>query len=87
MLLGVVVTIWMHHTNLDKGYIYILGSMLFPALAIVGIGLLFFPFDAEKLKDKWGVENIENIFHIPGEWWIITVIAIFSGVANYILFS
>lgn len=59
--------------------------MLFPALMVMGLGLLIFPVDPQKLRDKWGVDKIESIGHVPGIWWIIIAISILVGIGNYFL--
>jgi len=84
-LIGVVITLWIWDRGINQNYIYINASMLFPAFMIMGLGLVLFPFDAETLQEKWGVDKIESIGQVPGIWWIIIVISILIGIGNYFI--
>ena len=82
---GVAFTVWIWDKGINQNYIYINASMLFPAFMIMGLGLVLFPFDAEMLQEKWGVDKIESIGQVPGIWWIIIVISILIGIGNYFI--
>ena len=84
-ILGIAVTIWTWKSGVNQNYISINASMLFPALMVMGLGLLLFPVNPEKLKEKWGVEKIESIGQVPGIWWIIIVVSIIVGILNYFI--
>lgn len=86
-LVNLVLTTLSGRGGLSQEFLDIGASMLFPAFAIMGIGLILFPIDPETLKAKWGVEKVENIIHVPGVWWIIIVISILCGVGNFFLLT
>ena len=82
-VLGLAITAWIWKSGISQNYILINASMLFPAFMVMGLGLLFFPFDSEKLKEKWGDDKIESVGQVPGIWWIIIAISILIGIVNY----
>ena len=84
-ILGLAVTLWSWKSGVGQNYISINISMLFPALMVMGLGLLIFPVDPQKLREKWGVDKIESIGQVPGTWWIIIAISILVGIGNYFL--
>ncbi len=85
-LLGAGFTAWGWYTALYRGYFYPKASMLFPALLIVGLGLIIFPgYREERLARGEDISQLQGWRLITARWWAILVIALAAGGANYLL--
>lgn len=87
-VIGFGFTYWMWLTAIEDGTYRVFPSMVFPGFAIVGLGVMLFPFNTQELKEKYGVEKPQNIKQWPPVWWVIVPVAIIAGLANrYVLDS
>jgi hypothetical protein len=63
--------------------------MFFPAVAVIGPGLILFPGYKEERIERGG----EDITHLSGarlltpRWWAILIIAVLTGLGNLALLS
>src|SRR5260370_35607393 len=78
---GAGVTGWIWHRALTEGYYYRKSAMLFPAFLVIGLGMVLFPIDAEKLKAEYGVEKIQSYRHVPPAWGGVIISAFLAGVS------
>src|SRR5260370_42329202 len=79
---GAGVTGWIWHRALTEGYYYRKSAMLFPAFLVIGLGMVLFPIDAEKLKAEYGVEKIQSYRHVPPAWLGGIISALLAGLAD-----
>ena len=87
-LLGAGFTGWNWYTALYEGYFYRKASMLFPAFLILGLGLVTFPgYKEERIARGEDISRLQGWKLITPRWWVIIVIALAAGAANYILLS
>lgn len=87
LVFSIAVTVWLSKLELSKSFITIMAQMLFPAISVVGLGLILFPIDQDELEKRWGVRKIESIGQIPGIWWGIIIFSILLGIGSYLVFS
>ena len=86
-VLGLLFTYFGWETAVHEGVYRKFSSMFFPAFAVLGFGLLAFPIDGKKLKEKFGVDKPQTIKQYPAVWKIILIIAILAGILNRYLIS
>ena len=85
-LLGAGFTAWGWYTALYRGYFYPKASMLFPAVLILGLGLICFPgYREERLARGEDISRLQGWRLITTRWWTILVVALAAGGANLIL--
>jgi ABC-type Fe3+-siderophore transport system permease subunit len=88
LLLGAVFTAWCWYTALYCGYYYPKASMLFPAFAVVGMGIILFPgYREERIARGEDVTRLSGMKLITLRWWIILIIALMTGGVNWFLLS
>jgi hypothetical protein len=88
ILLGGGFTCWSWYTALNEGYYYVKASMIFPAFAIMGVGLILFPgYKSERLARGEDISQLTGTQLLTPRWWVILVIALIAGFANYLLLS
>jgi hypothetical protein len=88
MLLGAAFTAWCWQTALTQGYFYRKASMIFPAVFVLGIGLLIFPgYKEERIARGEDISGLEGIRLITPRWWVILGLALAFGIGNYVLLS
>lgn len=61
--LGSGVTVWSWYTALNEGYYYTKAVTVFPAFAVLGIGMLLFPIYVEKPGAEHGLEEPAELEH------------------------
>jgi hypothetical protein len=82
-LLGSGITVWAWHIALTEGYYYRKVMALPPAFAVLGLGMLFFPIDAEQLRAEHGVDRPQKFAHYPPEWKVLFFVAVAAGLGNW----
>lgn len=88
LVLGVTMTAREWKTALGEGYYYPKAAVLFPAFAIIGLGLLFFPgYREERLARGERLEGLEGARLLTPRWWGILAVAIAVGVGHWWLIS
>jgi hypothetical protein len=93
-------TAWIWHTALTEGTYYRKAAALFPAFAVIGLGMLLFPTDVDRLREViglglWlsrlraerGVEKVMSLNQIPPVWWGVLVAAVAAGLGNWYALS
>jgi len=87
-LLGAGFTGWSWYTAVYKGYFYRKASMLFPAIMVLGLGIIIFPgYKEERTARGEDISRIQGWKLITPRWWAIIVIALVAGGVNYVLLS
>ncbi len=85
-LLGAAGTWWVWRTAFSEGYYSEKAAMIFPAIAVVGLGLILLPgYREERLARGEDISRIQGRRLITARWWAILVMAVCAGVANYLL--
>ncbi len=85
-LLGAGFTAWGWYTALYRGYFYPKASVFFPALFMVGLGLIVFPgYREERLARGEDISQLQGWRLITRRWWTILVVALAVGGTNFIL--
>ncbi|OFY65013.1 MAG: hypothetical protein A2V64_06235 [Bacteroidetes bacterium RBG_13_43_22] len=90
MLLGGGFWVWGWYTAIYKGYYYLKTSMLFPAVFILGLGLLMFPGykkEEERIAGSEDISVLSRIKLLPPRWRVILVVALIAGFGNYLIMS
>jgi hypothetical protein len=78
---------WVWHDALTEGQYYLKMALLFPALAVLGLGMILFPVDMDRLKAEHGVERIEHFGQYPMVWKVLFVLALAASAANWYALS
>jgi drug/metabolite transporter (DMT)-like permease len=87
-LLGAGFTGWSWYTALYQGYFYRKASMLFPAFLVLGLGMIIFPgYREERIARGEDISRLQGWRLITPRWWVVLVVALLAGGANYILLS
>ena len=72
---------------LDHGRVFILWLMAPPAFAVLGLGLVLFPMDVERLQREHGVDRVQSWAHLPTAWRVLLVFAAVAALANHFLIT
>jgi drug/metabolite transporter (DMT)-like permease len=87
-LIGAGFTAWSWYTALYRGYFYPKAGMLFPAVCVVGLGVIVFPdYKEERTARGEDISRLQGWKLITPRWWAIIIIGLVAGGANYILLS
>ena len=87
-LLGAGFTGWSWYTALYQGYFYPKASMLFPAVFVLGLGIIAFPgYKEERIARGEDISRLQGWRLITPRWWAILIVALLAGAANYFLLS
>ena len=87
-LAGAGFTGWMWYTALYHGYFYVIASMLFPAVFVIGLGsILFSGYKEERIARGEDISRLQGLKLITPRWWAILAIALIAGGLNYLLLS
>ncbi len=85
-LVGAGFTAWGWYTALYRGYFSPKASVLFPALFIVGLGIIIFPgYREERLARGEDISRLQGWRLITARWWTILAVALAVGGTNFIL--
>ncbi len=86
VLLGAGFTAWTWYTALTQGYYYLKASVIFPALCVIGLGMICFPtYKEERLARGEDLSGLSGTQLITPRWWAILVLALAAGFGNYLL--
>jgi hypothetical protein len=83
LALGGGITAWLWYTALNEGYYYVKAAALFPAFAVLGLFMMLFPLDFDRLYAEHGVDKPDKLAHYPLSWKLGLVVAILAGLANW----
>jgi hypothetical protein len=80
---------WGWYTAINKGYYYQKASMFFPAVFILGLGMLMFPGykEEERIARGEDISVLSRIKLLPPRWRVILAVALIAGFGNYIIMS
>jgi ABC-type Fe3+-siderophore transport system permease subunit len=88
MLLGGGFSAWGWYTAINEGYYYRKANMLFPAVFILGFGLLMFPgYKEERIARGEDISGLSGIKLLTPRWWAILIVALIAGFGNYLILS
>ena len=76
-------TVQSWYTALTEGYYYRKAVALLPAFAVLGMGMMLFPVDRERLRAERGADKPLTIADYPLSWKILAGVAVAAGVANW----
>jgi hypothetical protein len=78
--------IWTWYTAFFEGYYYRKTSMIFPAMLVLGLGLIVFRgYKEERIARGENISGKQGLGLITARWWAILVLALFAGLGNYFL--
>jgi hypothetical protein len=83
LALGAGFTAWSWHTALTEGYYYEAAVALFPAFAVIGVGMILFPIDVARLRAEHGVDKPQSLAHYPPVWKVLMVVALAVALGNW----
>ncbi len=87
-VIGAGFTGWSWYTALNMRYFYGKVSMFFPAVFVLGIGIIVFPSYREERKARGeDISRLQGWKLITLRWWAIIAIALVAAGANFILLS
>jgi hypothetical protein len=84
---GAGFTVWCWSIALNEGTYHREAVAFFPASAVVGLGLIFFPIDREQLRAEHGVDKPTTFAHYPIAWKVLIFVGVAAGVANWVAVS
>ena len=73
----------MWYTAINEGYYYVKAAAIFPAFALLGLGMILFPMDMDRLKAEHGVDKPTSLAHYPLSAKLIIVLALVAGLGNW----
>jgi hypothetical protein len=56
-----------------------------PAFAVIGLGIVLFPMDVQKLEREHGVDRVRRWDHLPTVWRVLVVVMFCAALANVYL--
>jgi hypothetical protein len=85
-VIGAGYTAWMWHDDLTREHFYFEASMLMPAFAVLGLGLVIFPgYKEERIARGEDISGISEFQLVTPRWWAIMVLCLVAGVGNHML--
>jgi hypothetical protein len=85
---GAAFTGWIWYSALTEGSFLVKASLLFPAVFVVGVGLMLFPdFREERIARGEDVSQLQGWKLITPRWWAILASGLLAGVVNYYFLS
>ena len=73
-------------TVVTEGY-YHRAAIIFPAFAVVAVGIIFFPLDYERYKAEHGQESPQGFHQLPDAWKLMTILGIGASLAFWLLLA
>ena len=84
--LGAGGTVWNWQRALTEGAFSLKAAMLFPAFAVLGLGLLLFPgYRTERLARGEDISSLSGLALLTARWRFILVLALAAGGVNFTL--
>ena len=69
----------------EHGRVYTLWLLAPPAFAVLGLGLLAFPMDTERLQREHGVDRVQSWAQLPLVWRVLVGLGAVAALANHFL--
>ena len=82
--LGVAGTVWLWSTAINDGYFYLKVAILPPILLTMGLAMLVYPIDKERLLAEHGVESVQTLAHYPPAWKGLLALGVLGGIGNVV---
>jgi nitrate reductase NapE component len=77
---------WTWYTALHEGYYYRKASFLFPAVLVLGAGLIVFPgYKEERVARGEDSSELSGLQLLTPTWWMILAVALLAGFGNYLI--
>ena len=84
--LGLGFTAWLWWLRGNPGVVYRQAAFLFPAVAVIGLGLVIFPGTREKRLGRGEeIAQLQGVRLITPRWWVILALSLAAGAANVLL--
>lgn len=74
---------WMHPAQ--QAHVLRAGLFLLPAFAVMGLGLVLFPMDVERLQREHGSDRITRWAHLSSAWRVVLFVMLAAALANVYL--
>lgn len=87
LALGGGFTAWSWYTALHEGYYYRKAVVFFPFFAVLGLGMLLFPIDMDRLRAEHGVDKPQKLAHYPLAWKVLFVVGLAASLGNWLAIS
>jgi hypothetical protein len=88
VLIGGGFTAWTWRTALVEGCFSAKGSLLGPALLVLGLGMTLFPgYREERMARGEDISGLSGWRLITPRWWATIVIGLLAGGVNYFLLA
>ena len=88
LLVGGGFTAWTWYTALTEGHYYLHASILFPAVGVLGVGMLLFPgYKEERLARGEDISELSGAQLLTPRWWAVLTVALVAGFANLLLLN
>lgn len=85
---GAAFTAWIWFTALTEGSFLVKASLLFPAVFVVGVGLMLVPdFREERIARGEDITELQGWRLITPRWWAILATGLLAGAINFYLLS
>ena len=79
---------WNWYTALTRRFFYVKASVAFPALLVLGIGMMLFPsYRQERIARGEDLSRLQGWRLITVRWWVVILAALALGAADYVLLS
>ncbi len=82
--LGVGTTVWLWGDALEKGSFLVKLALLPPIMVTMGLAMLLFPIDKDRLLAEHGVESVTNLSHYPPAWKVLMVLGVLGGIGDVV---
>lgn len=87
-LLGLGFTAWGWYTALHENYYYEKASVIFPAFAVMGLGMILFPgYKEERIARGEDISRLSGFHLLTVRWWVIIIVALLAGFGNFLLLT
>jgi hypothetical protein len=65
--------------GLNRGLLLPQGSIHLSGFFVLGLGMILFPIDVDKLRAEHGVEKVQSFGQLPPAWKVVLVAALAAG--------
>jgi hypothetical protein len=88
LILSAGLTVWCWYTVLTEGsYLEPESILASPGLAVIGLGMVIFPLDMQKLRAQHDVDWPRKLAHYPLGWKVLILVALVIALGNWLAMS
>ena len=88
LVAGCGVTAWTWQAALARGFYGVKAGVFFPAVGVLGLGLLLFPgYREERLGRGEDLSRLSGLQLLTARWWVILALGLLAGLGNYLLLA